>query len=138
MGVCDQAVDHAAQLESDGLDALTPNLQRGLVSLCLGHVLDPPLRLLQLHEKMRKLGQPIVICGVVPRVGVRSDLDDRRLDLLVDDREIQRRLAESPAHKPHYTRGYGWMYLQHILGADKGCDFDFLQSESLTREGAEV
>ena len=30
--------------------------------------------------------------------------------------------------KPSATRGYEWMSSQHILQADEGCDFDFLET----------
>ena len=62
-------------------------------------------------------GDPIVL-----------DVEERRLDLEVPAEEIARRLegAEPPA--PHYRRGYGAMYLDHVLGADEGCDFDFLRA----------
>ena len=30
---------------------------------------------------------------------------------------------------PRYERGYGWMFSRHILQADQGCDFDFLETE---------
>ena len=63
---------------------------------------------------------------------VRLDVPNRRLDVLVDDRTIQRRLAERPQSRPHYSRGYGWLYEQHILQADKGCDFDFLRADGGT------
>jgi dihydroxy-acid dehydratase len=62
---------------------------------------------------------------------IELDVPNRRLDLLVEPREIQRRLAETPRPKSHFSRGYGWMFSQHILQADKGCDFDFLRAESL-------
>ena len=65
---------------------------------------------------------------------VELDVPNRRLDLRVDDREIQRRLAERPAPKVHHRRGYGWFFARHILGADQGCDFDFLRAEGV-REG---
>jgi dihydroxy-acid dehydratase len=58
---------------------------------------------------------------------------ERRLDLLVDEREVRRRLAEAPAHKPPYSRGYGWLFSQHILQADMGCDFDFLRADGPAR-----
>ena len=29
---------------------------------------------------------------------------------------------------PHYRRGYGALYLDHVLQADEGCDFDFLRA----------
>ena len=62
---------------------------------------------------------------------IELDVPNRRLDLLVDEREVQRRLTEVPPQKPHFSRGYGMMYSQHVMQADKGCDFDFLRAESL-------
>lgn len=29
---------------------------------------------------------------------------------------------------PKYRRGYGSLYLKHVLQADEGCDFDFLRN----------
>ncbi|MCL0028925.1 dihydroxy-acid dehydratase, partial [Dehalococcoidia bacterium] len=49
------------------------------------------------------------------------DVPNRRLDLLVDDREIQRRVAAAPPAVTHHSRGYGWMHARHILQADQGC-----------------
>ena len=63
---------------------------------------------------------------------IELDVPNRRLDLLVEKREVQRRLSEAPPHKPHFSRGYGTMYSQHVMQADKGCDFDFLRAESLS------
>ncbi len=62
---------------------------------------------------------------------IEMDVPNRRLDLLVDEREVQRRLSEAPPAKPHFGRGYGVMYSQHVMQADKGCDFDFLRAEGL-------
>lgn len=39
--------------------------------------------------------------------------------------------AWQPRPAPHYQRGYGWVFAQHVLQADKGCDFDFLRVERL-------
>ena len=39
--------------------------------------------------------------------------------------------AASPTARPpppHYARGYGALYLEHVLQADEGCDFDFLRA----------
>ena len=60
---------------------------------------------------------------------ISLDVPNRRLELLVEDREIQRRLSESPPTKQPFERGYGWMFAQHILQADQGCDFDFLRKD---------
>ncbi len=58
---------------------------------------------------------------------VELDTAGRRLTLHVSDEEIARRLAARPHVAPHYDRGYGWMFLQHVNQADEGCDFDFLR-----------
>ena len=62
---------------------------------------------------------------------IELDVPNRRLDLLVDEREVQRRLTEVRPQKPHFSRGYGMMHSQHVMQADKGCDFDFLRAEEL-------
>lgn len=58
---------------------------------------------------------------------VELDTAGRRLILHVAEEEIARRLAGRVVAKPHYERGYGWMFLQHVNQADEGCDFDFLR-----------
>jgi len=58
---------------------------------------------------------------------IELDTAGRTLTLHVPIEEIARRLAARPTHKPHYDRGYGWMFLQHVNQADEGCDFDFLR-----------
>lgn len=62
---------------------------------------------------------------------IELDVPNRRLDLLVEPQEVAQRLASTAPPAPHYRRGYGWLFAQHILQADKGCDFDFLRSERL-------
>lgn len=59
------------------------------------------------------------------------DVPNRRLDLLVAPDEIARRLAANAQAVSHYRRGYGWLFTQHILQADQGCDFDFLRADTL-------
>jgi dihydroxy-acid dehydratase len=58
---------------------------------------------------------------------VELDTAGRTLTLHVPNEEIERRLAARPPAAPHYRRGYGWMFLQHVNQADEGCDFDFLR-----------
>ena len=59
---------------------------------------------------------------------IELDIPGRRLHLDVSDAELAKRKAAWQQPKPHYPRGYGWMYAQHIRQADKGCDFDFLEA----------
>jgi dihydroxy-acid dehydratase len=59
---------------------------------------------------------------------VSIDLDARTLDLEVSADEVQRRRAAWNEPAPRYRRGYGALFLAHILQADEGCDFDFLRA----------
>ncbi len=62
---------------------------------------------------------------------IRLSVSERRLDLLVDDGELERRRAAQQARvSDHPARGYARLYADHILQADQGCDFDFLRSHS--------
>ena len=65
---------------------------------------------------------------------IELNVPERRLDLLVEPAEIARRLAAQARPPVPYRRGYGWLFTQHILQADKGCDFDFLRAEVLQAE----
>ena len=58
---------------------------------------------------------------------IRIDVEARKLDLLVDDAEMERRRKTWKAPPPHADRGYAKLYLDHVTQADTGCDFDFLQ-----------
>ena len=50
-----------------------------------------------------------------------------RLHLDVSDEELQQRLANLEAPPaPNFIGGYRQLYVNHVLQADEGCDFDFL------------
>jgi dihydroxy-acid dehydratase len=58
---------------------------------------------------------------------IRLSVENRRIDLLVEEAELKRRAAAiAPACKKP-ERGYARLYAQEILGADQGCDFAFLR-----------
>ena len=64
---------------------------------------------------------------------------NRRLELLIDESEMARRLAawETQPKPVLATRGYARLYIEHVLQADQGCDLDFLVGSSgsvVTRE----
>ncbi|MFT3874170.1 MAG: IlvD/Edd family dehydratase [Nocardioides sp.] len=61
---------------------------------------------------------------------VRVDVEGRRIDLLVDEEELQRRRAAWTPPARGSSRGYRSLYLQHVTQADEGCDFDFLAGSS--------
>ena len=47
---------------------------------------------------------------------------------LVDEAELEKRRAETPPVLPNPDRGYQKLYMDTVLQADQGCDFDFLKS----------
>ena len=57
---------------------------------------------------------------------ITLDVGARTLTLDVDEDELARRRADWQAPAPHFERGYGALYQEHITQADQGCDFDFL------------
>ncbi len=63
---------------------------------------------------------------------IKLDVPNRRLDLLVDDDELERRRAAWTPPEPHEgsDRGYLKLYLDHVQQADEGVDFDFLAKTS--------
>ncbi len=60
---------------------------------------------------------------------ITLDVSTRRLHLHLSDEEIAARLSTWKPAPPHYTRGYGKLFLNHVTQAHLGCDFDFLQAE---------
>jgi dihydroxy-acid dehydratase len=60
------------------------------------------------------------------------DVAERRLHLDVDDGELARRRAAWRRPEPHFARGFGALYQQHITQANDGCDFDFLEGTAAT------
>lgn len=58
---------------------------------------------------------------------IELNVEERRLDLLLPQQEIDARLAEWKRPDPPYSRGYGKLYIERVLQADEGCDFDFLR-----------
>jgi len=70
---------------------------------------------------------------------IELDGPNRRLNLLLDDVTIRRRLQEWTRQRttPSAPRGYLKLYHDHVLQADRGCDLDFLVGGSgadVTRE----
>jgi dihydroxy-acid dehydratase len=76
------------------------------------------------------VGGPLAIVRTGDRITL--DVEARRIELLIDDAEIQTRLAEwkllPPVHK-RAKRGYAKLFEDSVLQADQGCDFDFLLRE---------
>jgi dihydroxy-acid dehydratase len=62
------------------------------------------------------------------------DVAGRRLELDVDEPELARRRAAWRKPEPHFARGFGALYQNHIRQANDGCDFDFLEGTAATAE----
>jgi dihydroxy-acid dehydratase len=73
------------------------------------------------------IGGPLALVRTGDRISV--DVPARRIHLEVSDEELARRRAAWTAPPPRYERGYGWLFTRHILQADQGCDFDFLETD---------
>ncbi|MFL6798592.1 MAG: dihydroxy-acid dehydratase [Xanthobacteraceae bacterium] len=58
---------------------------------------------------------------------IRLSVERRRIDLLVEEAEMQRRAQALPCKPELPARGYARLYAQEILGAEAGCDFAFLR-----------
>ena len=63
---------------------------------------------------------------------ITLDVEARLLRLDVDDAELARRRAAWTRPAPHFKRGFGALYQDHITQADQGCDFDFLEGTAAT------
>jgi dihydroxy-acid dehydratase len=61
---------------------------------------------------------------------IELDVAQRKLHLDISDEELEKRRAQWVKPKPAADRGYVKLYINHVLGADKGADLDFLQGSS--------
>ena len=73
------------------------------------------------------VGGPLALVRTGDRIAI--DVPARRIHLEVSDEELARRRVEWQAPAPRWQRGYGWMFSRHVLQADQGCDFDFLERD---------
>ncbi|MBL8516478.1 MAG: dihydroxy-acid dehydratase [Betaproteobacteria bacterium] len=78
------------------------------------------------------VGGPLALLKTGDRI--RLDVPARRLDMLVDDAELARRRETLPPRAPVFARGWQRLYTEHVLQADRGCDFDFLTGTAPTPE----
>jgi dihydroxy-acid dehydratase len=58
---------------------------------------------------------------------IELDLPERRLELCVDEAELERRRRDWRPPPQSHARGYRSLYNQHVEQAHRGCDFDFLR-----------
>ena len=70
------------------------------------------------------IGGPLALVRDGDRI--RLSVRQRRIELLVSEDELaRRRSAWRPSALP--SRGYARLYMEHVLQAEDGCDFDFLR-----------
>ena len=60
---------------------------------------------------------------------IELDVAARTLRLDVPEAELERRRAAWRPPAPKATSGYTWLYGEHVMQADSGADFDFLQGQ---------
>ncbi len=60
---------------------------------------------------------------------IRLSVENKTIDLLVDDAELERRRTgyKSSARDAATLRGYDRLYAEQVLQADEGCDFSFMK-----------
>ncbi len=71
------------------------------------------------------IGGPLALVRNGDRI--RLSVSGRRLDLLVGEDELARRRAAYRPFAATPARGYARLYMQSVLQAEMGCDFDFLR-----------
>jgi len=71
------------------------------------------------------IGGPLALVKNGDRIKI--SVKERRIELLVSESELQKRKAawREPSARPN--RGYAKLYMDHVLQAEHGCDFDFLR-----------
>jgi dihydroxy-acid dehydratase len=71
------------------------------------------------------VGGPLALVRTGDRI--RLSGKERRIDLALDEKELAKRRNawQPPVARP--ARGYAKLYMDHVLQAEQGCDFDFLR-----------
>jgi dihydroxy-acid dehydratase len=79
------------------------------------------------------MGGPLALVEDGDRI--RLDVPNRELDLLVSDAELEerRKAWKAPAASKEDRRGYRKLFLESVLQADRGCDFDWCVPEATMR-----
>ena len=72
------------------------------------------------------IGGPLALVKTGDLISV--DVAARSIHLQVSEEELAARKAAWTQPAKRFERGYGWMFSRHILQADQGCDFDYLET----------
>lgn len=79
------------------------------------------------------IGGPLALVQTGDIISV--DVEKRTINLDISDEEMEQRKAAWVQPPARFERGWGWMYSNHVLQADEGCDFDFLQKSFGAAQG---
>ena len=60
---------------------------------------------------------------------IEINVDLRSINMLVDEKTLLQRKKKVIKNNPKAGRGWLWMYSNHVLQANEGCDFDFLETD---------
>ena len=69
---------------------------------------------------------------------IRLSVKNREIALLVSDEEMAQRARDNPIVEPTAARGYKKLFLQTVLQADQGVDFDFMRAATMTGKSPET
>ncbi|MGE0797477.1 MAG: dihydroxy-acid dehydratase [Lautropia sp.] len=78
------------------------------------------------------VGGPLALVRSGDRIAL--DVPGRRLELLVDPAELERRRMAWTAPPERYPRGWVALHMAHVQQVDEGCDFDFMGGTAPTPE----
>ena len=74
------------------------------------------------------IGGPLGVVKTGDRI--RLNVTQRSLELLISEDELTARSASQPQRPPTADRGYKKLFLDSVLGAEDGADFNFLRAQS--------
>ena len=98
---------------------------RDMVRICDGRMSGTAYGTVVLHVAPEAAaGGPLALV----RTGdwITLDVPSRQLTLEVADSELARRRAQWQPLPPHASRGWTWLYTEHVQQANDGADLDFL------------
>jgi L-arabonate dehydrase len=141
--------DPALKVDRDSVLVLRNAGPKGVPGFPEWGMIPVPLKLLQdgitdvvriSDSRMSGTGYGTVVLHVAPEAAaggplalvqegdlIELDVENRRLELLVSPTELDRRRTTWKAPTSAHTRGYPRFYIDHVLQADEGADFDFLR-----------
>jgi len=102
---------------------------RDMVRICDGRMSGTAYGTVVLHVAPEAAaGGPLALV----RTGdwISLDVPSRTLTLEVPDEELDRRRAQWTPPPPPASRGWTWLYTEHVQQADSGADLDFLTGGS--------